>query len=180
MSLDPVIGLLIVGAFAILFASAALHKFGSRSQFEAVFAAYELLPRSLRRYGARALPWLELGVALGLLAGASRPLAALIGAALLLAYALAIAVNLRRGRHELACGCGGVQSLRPIAAWMVWRNAALALVLSTALWPWTSRGLWLTDALTITGGVGASVLIYLCLEELGQLARRVRDLPGSR
>jgi len=180
MNLDPVPGLLIVACFVLLFASAALHKLRDAAEFDAAFAAYELLPRAARRYGARAVPWLELAVAIGLLARATRPLAAVTGSVLLLTYALAIAINLRRGRLELLCGCGGADQRRAIGAWMVWRNLGLGALLMAALWPWSARALSTTDVLTIVFGAGASVLMYLCLDELGQVLRRAADLPGSR
>jgi hypothetical protein len=180
MTLDPVAGLLLVASFMILYASAALHKLRHFEQFDSVFKAYDLLPRPTRRYAARALPWLELGVALGLPARSSRPFAAAGGIVLLLGYALAMAINLRRGRYALACGCGGVGEERPIAAWMVWRNALLALFLGTVLWPWSARALTLIDAFTIACGAGVIVLVYLSLDELGRVIWGAPDLPGSR
>ena len=180
MTLDPVAGLLLVAAFMILFASAALHKLRHFEQFETAFAAYDLLPGLTRRYGARAVPWLELAVALGLTARSSRALAAVGGIVLLLGYALAMAINLRRGRYGLACGCGGADEERPIAAWMVWRNALLALFLGTMLWPWGTRALSLIDGLTVACGAAAIVVVYLSLDELGRVLSRARDLPDSR
>ena len=180
MTLDPVAGLLLVASLMILFASAALHKLRHFEQFETVFKAYDLLPRPTRRYATRAVPWLELGVALGLPARSSRPFAAVGGIVLLLAYALAMTINLRRGRYGLACGCGGADEERPIAAWMVWRNALLALFLGAVLWPWSTRALSLVDGLTIACGAGAIVLVYLSLDELGRVVSRARNLPDSR
>jgi hypothetical protein len=174
MLLDPVIGLLIVVCFASLFASAAWHKLRQPQQFDAAFEAYELLPRAVRRYGARLVPLFELALAVGLLVRASRRIAEGAGALLLLAYALAIAINLRRGRSELLCGCGGADERRPIAAWMAWRNVALALTLTAGLWPWTSRTLFATDTFTIACAAGVIVLLYVCIDELLQVARRAQ------
>ena len=122
--IDPAIGTLLSGAFALLFASAAFHKARHFAHFAAVFRAYRLVPPALPL--AAFVPILELSVAAGLLLPVARPAAAVTGAALLLLYATAIGVNLLRGRHDLSCGCGGPDERRPIAAWMVVRNLLLA------------------------------------------------------
>ena len=133
--IDPAIGTLLSGAFALLFASAAFHKARHFAHFAAVFRAYRLVPPALPL--AALVPMLELSVAAGLLLPVARPAAAVTGAALLLLYATAIGVNLRRGRHDLSCGCGGPDERRPIAAWMVVRNLLLAALLRG---PRRSRG----------------------------------------
>jgi hypothetical protein len=175
--LDPVIGILIVALFAMLFASAAIHKLRDPNRFREVFAAYGLLPPVAGLRVSWAIPLLEIGVALGLLVIHARTLAAATGIALLLGYAAAMAVNLQRGRTDIACGCGGPDE-RPIAAWMAWRNLALALLLGIALWPWSARTLQMTDVLTIAFGLAVTATIYLCLDRLGQAARRTRELQG--
>ncbi|MBV8307023.1 MAG: methylamine utilization protein MauE, partial [Gammaproteobacteria bacterium] len=42
--IDPAVGALLAGAFALLFASAALHKLLDPQHFAAAFSAYELVP----------------------------------------------------------------------------------------------------------------------------------------
>jgi hypothetical protein len=179
--LDPVIGILIVACFATLFASAAIHKLRDFARFDAVFEAYAPPPRLVRLRASRIVPYLEAAIALGLLGGASRGYAVATGVVLLCAYAAAIALNLWRGRRDIACGCGGADESRPIAAWMVWRNVTLAAVLATALLPWGGRALSATDAFTIACGVCAAALLYLACDRLfGATARRVTELRGSR
>lgn len=178
--LDPVIGILIAACFAALFASAAIHKLRDLVHFDAIFAAYGLLPAA-RLPISRAVPVLEMAVALGLLSAASRGFAAGTGAVLLLAYASAIALNLRRGRRDIACGCGGPDERRPIGWPMVWRNCALAAVLAAATLSWRARALAATDALTIVGGVSAAALLYMSLDRLlGHAARRTAELRAVR
>src|SRR3979409_2598462 len=105
--IDPAIGAMLAGALALLFVSAALNKLRSLQRFAEVFRAYRLLPDGVAR-----LSWLVArpqwpGAGGGLLARRSRDGASAAGAALLVAYAAAIAINLQRGRRDLACGCGG-------------------------------------------------------------------------
>jgi Methylamine utilisation protein MauE len=165
LMIDPAVGALLLGAFALLFASAALHKLRDLGAFAEAFRAYEVVPPALTR-AAILVPLLELTVGVGLLAGGSRNGAASAGAALLLGYAGMIAINLARGRHELSCGCGGPNDKRPIAAWMVGRNLVLAVLLALTLLPWAPRALGAADALTIGGGTAVAALLYMSVDEL--------------
>ncbi len=172
MMLDPAIGLLSTAAIALLFASAGVHKLRDLRRFDEIFSAYGLLTGVARLRLSWSVPVLELAVAGGLLFDESRPSAATVGIVLLLTYATAIAVNLKRGRRDLACGCGGPDERRPIAPWMVWRNIVIALCLAATFAPWTTRPLTLTDAVTVVFGLLTLALIYLCVDQLmGYLQR---------
>jgi hypothetical protein len=175
MTIDPAIAFLIVACTMLLFAAAAVHKLRDLRRFSEVFAAYRLLPLGVGRHASRAVPLLEAAVAGGLLFAGSRTTAAFVGIVLLLAYAGAIAVNLRRGRRELACGCGGPDDRRPIASWMVWRNVGIAVLLAAAMLPWSQRSLVLTDAATVGFGTATCALVYLCLDRLLGRTGRVTD-----
>jgi len=175
--IDPAIGALLAGVFALLFASAALHKLLDPQHFADAFRAYEVVPAALG-WAARLVPVLELTIAAALLLAGSRKGAATAGAALLLVYAAAIAVNLGRGRRNLDCGCGGPSERRPIGAWMVWRNVVLAALLAALLLPWAPRPLTSADALTIGAGTAVTAFLYMSLELL--LGRAVRPAAPLR
>jgi Methylamine utilisation protein MauE len=180
MMLDPAVGLLLVATVALLFASAGVHKVRDLKRFDEIFAAYGVLPALSRWHLSWLVPVLELAVAVGLSIDGSRLYAALAGIVLLLAYASAIGINLRRGRRDLACGCGGPDERRPIASWMVWRNLMIALALVCALAPWTTRALGFTDAVTVVFGLLTLALIYLCIDQLMGYVQRAAHLRGSR
>jgi Methylamine utilisation protein MauE len=180
MMLDPAIGLLLVGVVALLFGSAALHKLRDPKRFDEIFAAYGVAGVVSRWHLSWLVPMLELAAALGLLAAVTRPYAAALGALLLLSYAVAIGVNLRRGRRDLACGCGGPDERRPIAPWMVWRNVLIALVVLSTLTPWSARPLGVTDGVTVVFGLLTVALIYLCVDQLMGYLQRVAQLRGIR
>jgi hypothetical protein len=178
--IDPAIGALLAGALALLFAGAALHKLRSPLRFAELFRAYRLLPQGLARLWWL-VPLLELTIAAGLLAGRSRAGACSAGAALLLGYAAAMAINLHRGRRDLACGCGGPDERRAIAEWMVWRNVILAALLGALLLPWRARAMSAADALTIGAGTAVASLLYMSLDRLlGGVAPAAALLRGSR
>lgn len=180
MTLDPAIGLLLVAAIALLFASASAHKLRDLRRFDEIFTAYGVLPSLTRWQVSRAIPLLELAVAAGLVFDGSRVGAVLVGIGLLLLYAGAIGINLRRGRRDLACGCGGPDERRPIAPWMVWRNILIAAALAFVLVPWTARPLNLTDAVTVVFGLLTLALIYLCIDQMMNYMQRAAQLRGSR
>lgn len=109
---------------ALIFARAALHKFGDAARFTGVLADYQLLPEGLAGKLARVLPVIEIVLAAGLVAGAASPLlrtlSALAAIALLAIYAAAIGANLLRGRSWIDCGCGGAPE--SLSWWLVGRN----------------------------------------------------------
>ncbi len=97
MTIDPAVACLLIASTALLFLVAAVHKLRDLRRFREVFAAYRLLPLAAGRGLAPVVPALELAVAVGLLFDNLRMMALWTGIALLLAYAIAIAVNLARG-----------------------------------------------------------------------------------
>lgn len=180
MTLDPALGALIVGCIAILLAGAGTHKLRNLRQFDEIFAAYGLIPGLVRLRLSRLLPFLEIGLAVGMLIGAVRLYAGVGVIVLVLTYAAAILINLRRGHRNIACGCGGFDDRRPIAAWMVWRNVLVSLAAGAGVLPWSARPLSPVDAVTIVFGLITISLLYLCVDVLlGDVVRRAAKLRGA-
>ena len=178
--IDPAFGYLIVGGIALLFASAGVHKLRGLEDFTEAFAAYRMLPDTAARRLAWFIPCLELGLAAGLLWGPGRRIALGSAAAVLIAYASGMGVNLLRGRRDLDCGCGAARDRRPVAAWMVWRNVYLAAALGMAALPWSPRPLNLTDALTVVAGLAAAILLYAAADRLlGDVVPRTLRLRST-
>ena len=115
---------------AVLFLRAAWHKAGTFLETTGFVADYGLVPMGREALVTRGLIGAEaLCVAL-LIAPPTRPFGALLAAALLLGYALAMGLALRAGRTRIDCGCGGTPQF--VSGLTVARNgvlAALALVL---------------------------------------------------
>ncbi|HEY5264703.1 MAG TPA: MauE/DoxX family redox-associated membrane protein [Steroidobacteraceae bacterium] len=178
--LDPAFGYLIIIGIALLFAGAGAHKVRDFARFTEVFAAYRMLPDASARRIAWLIPALEFGVAISLVFHSGRRVAVPTAIALLIAYAAGIGLNLLRGRRDLDCGCGGPRDRRPIAAWMVWRNLSLAVVLGLAALPWSPRPLDSTDFLTIMGGLIAGAALYAAVDRLlGDVAPKALLLRGT-
>ena len=157
--LDPTYTWLARGTLAAVFLAAALHKLHAGLAFRAVVEDYRLLPAWAVPVSARALPALELAVALGLFVPALAREATLAAIALLALYSAAIGWNLARGRREIDCGCGGREH-QPLCGALVARNAGLVLLGAAALLPSTARTWVWIDALTLAAGVAALWLLY--------------------
>lgn len=108
-----------------------LHKLADFSVAARQVGEYSGIPNRLARPATAFAIFAECGLATWLLASVAVALAAALSAVLLLAYATLISLDLLRGRRH-ACGCGG--STRPIAWWMVGRNAGMALLVAISGW----------------------------------------------
>lgn len=163
--MDPALHTAFAVALALLFLGAARHKWREGDRFRAVLAEYRLLPSVLAPIAARVLMATELVVGMLLLLPSRRAQAALAGALLLALYAVAIGVNLGRGRTTIDCGCGG--TAHGLSIWMISRNlavAAIACALSTL--PVAARPLHWADGLAATLGVVGLALAWLLLDQL--------------
>jgi len=162
-TLDPLLHAVLVAALAALWLHAGIAKLRDLARLEGVIADYRLLPEALVRPASLALPAAELAVAAGLVAWPERGAAAIASAALLALYAVAVAVNLRRGRRAIDCGCGDAP--RPIHRWLVGRNAVLAVLSLALLVPVGARALGWLDAVNAAMALAAVVGLYATLEQ---------------
>ena len=105
MPLDPTLGAVAAVVLAAVFAVAGVAKLRAPDAFAGVVANYRLLPDRLVRPVAWLLPPLEVALALCVLLPVTRVPAAAALCVLLLLFAGAMAVNLRRGRTGIDCGC---------------------------------------------------------------------------
>lgn len=115
MSLLAVLAEGIRFAVGAVFALSTFMKLLNPRVFLEGVARYQILPATLARPAAVGVISGEGLVALSLLTGAVVWLGGLIAALLLLSFALAVTVNLRRG-HEVPCYCFGARSEDPISA----------------------------------------------------------------
>jgi len=113
---------------AWIMGTAGLHKLRHPRHYAALIGAYRLLPQQVAFPATLLLGMAE--VASAVLIGSVPCLiagpVAVIG--LLCLYCGAIGINLMRGRGDIDCGCSGPLRARPIAPWMLLRNAVLILL----------------------------------------------------
>lgn len=164
--IDPLLHLTIALSLFLLFISASQHKRADNRRFAAQLEAYELLPRTLVSGFARLLPWIELAVGILLLVPASRAMAGFVAGLLLAVYALAVLLNLLRGRRNIDCGCGGIP--QPLSYWLVLRNGVLVAAAALLTLPVAARALHAADAFAMIAMTLPLVLCYLCIGQLLQ------------
>jgi hypothetical protein len=163
--LAPVIHNAALLLLVAIFATAAISKALTPLEFEGVVTNYRLVPHRLVPPIARLLPAVEAATVVLLLLPATRPVGAATAAILLLAFAFAMAVNVRRGRTEIDCGCFRTTHRQRLSWWLVGRNLALVLV-AVALWLPVTREPILFDWLQAALAGGALSLLYLAGSEM--------------
>jgi len=177
VTLDPAMSWLLGLGIALLFGIAAGHKLADRERFLAVLGNYDLVPARLVPLAGMAIVAAEVGAALLLVLPPVRTLGAYLSVALLAAYALAIAINLLRGRTRIDCGCLGFGRHDRIAWTMVARNLVLIALALALLLPASPRRLVVFDVLTISASLAAIALLVATLVRLGALPVDRRGAP---
>ena len=133
---------------AVMFFAAGASKLRALGTFEGVVYNFRLLPELLVRPFAFAIPFAEL--------------------------AIAIAVNLIRGRTEIDCGCFNSELKQRLSGWLVLRNVALA---GLAAWlAYAGHGIAGRDWVAwLLGGLvaAATIILYVTGNVLATVAAEV-------
>lgn len=159
-------------AAALIFLTAAVGKMRRWSTFEGVVANYRVLPDPLNRAAAWLLPPGELLLAVALVVGL--PYAEIVAGGLLGVFAVAMAINLVRGRAYIDCGCFDASLRQPLRWSLVARNALLVSLLTIAA---QSRdAAQAGDLVTLTMGVLAGAAFFMVV----QCANMLTALPAKR
>jgi hypothetical protein len=174
---DPAAKGAIIGALVLILLGAAWHKVSEPNMFLSALAGYRLVPQGLLDLAARAIPVLEIVLAIGMLVPMTRSPALVGVAALMIGYALAIGINLARGRSYIDCGCGG--AAHPLSWALLVRNGLLAVAALAASGATTDRPLDWLDAVTVVLGVLAFFVTYLMADELLRQASRMARAERS-
>jgi uncharacterized membrane protein YphA (DoxX/SURF4 family) len=172
----------------LVFLSAGIGKLLHRRRFAQAVLDFRLLSPAMARVCASALPWLEVGIGLALLAGLALVPVASGAALLLLAFSAALAINLRRG-NLVDCQCSGLLGSGAPGWGTLARNGVLlSLALALAgleagsataaaeLFAWNRDRLLLAslDVAVPLGLTAAAGLLGLRLVEVGlNLAQRI-------
>ena len=94
---------LVIGA---IFAVSALAKLGDMQAFATQVHYFQMIPHSTENLLAMLLPWVELSTGLALILGIRRRAGAVLAAAMMTVFTLAIVTALVRGL-DIECGCFG-------------------------------------------------------------------------
>ena len=161
--IDPLLSRVIGFGFAVLFIGAAWHKLSGLDRFEAILRDYNLLPALASRPLTLLIPAIELTLGLGWVLGLLPRITALASAGLLAAYALAIGINLVRGRIYIDCGCGfgaSTDKEQALSSSLVARNILLLGLTLLSLFPVAERDLGITDYVVVFAGLLTAILLY--------------------
>ena len=162
--LDPLIIKAISVGMGVMFLVAAYHKLAEGPNFRVTLLEYQLLPEFLVSPMSRVLPLVEL--LLGgswLLAFYQQSMTAIGSAILLGTYAVAIGINLMRGRHYIDCGCGfggKSDSEQFLSGGLVMRNLILMALALITLFPVAERTLGFGDYATLAATLFATTLLF--------------------
>lgn len=177
-TIDPIFVLAARWATAALFAAAAWEKLRHPLYFQANLREYDLLPGALVAPVARTLPVVEFIIAMGVLVPATAGTAALGAATLLALYALAMGVNLLRGRRDIDCGCTGPAMRQTLTGWLVARNAALVAVALTGAAVPAGRAIGAADLTICALVVAAGAVLYGAVNQLTSNVPRLDALDA--
>lgn len=148
---------------SLIFARAAWHKLGEFTEFTGFVADYKLVPDRLVVPASWAIVGAETAAVALQLVPSGRLFGLAIAVLMLLAYAGAMAVNIRRGRTAIECGCGG--AVQPLSWALVARNAILAAMGLAAM----ALPLGPLDAADAVGAIAAGFALwvgFLLLEQI--------------
>lgn len=165
LAVTAVAGRVCVG---LVFLLAGAQKLSHWRLLPGVIGNYRLLPRVLAQPVSAVLPPLELVLGALLLSGLATGWVALTAIGLLGLFAAAMAINLKRGRDQIDCGCGQSHLKQSLRWTLVSRN----LVLAGLLLPSFSAA---TASVSLAAaGVSAGLgffLLYLLVNTLSALPR---------
>jgi hypothetical protein len=168
--IDPLIAATVSIGLGLMFLFAAWHKLADRPQFRVTLLEYQLLPEALVAPAALVVPLVETVLGSSWLIGyLPHELTALASAGLLTGYALAIAINLYRGRVYFDCGCGFGRrhdKEQYLSGGLIVRNAVLIILSLTTLLPTAARTLGIGDYLTLGAALLACLLLFGAANQL--------------
>lgn len=168
--LDPLIIKAISIGLGLMFLLAAYHKLASGAEFRVTLLEYQLLPEWLISPASRIIPMTEILLGCSwLLSSYGQTLTAVASASLLGLYALAIGINLRRGRVYFDCGCsfgGKDDSEQFLSGGLVVRNLILIATVLITLLPTTTRSFGIGDYATLAAVLLAATLLFAAANQL--------------
>lgn len=157
-----------------LFACAAWHKLRDMRRFGELIAEHGWSNIGIgTQWLGRMVLCVECIIALGIAVPTSRALATLAAMAVLSVYSCLIARQLLHGRLDLDCGCAAASMDIKLSPHLLWRNAALILVLSACLQPADNELMTYLLALPLAIVL---VLLYQCCEALIGNAQKLSGL----
>lgn len=153
---------------ALILLTSAWGQARRAAEFVDVVRNYRLLPERLTIPLAMLLPVAEALAGGALLANPFCQQGAVLAGALFLLFALAMGVNLARGRRAIDCGCDLAGRGQPLAWRLVARNLGLTALLAFTLAP--ARPVELAVWAAAAAAAALAFCLYLALHQLWAVA----------
>lgn len=165
-AIDPILLAIAHYAVALLFLGSAYAKVSNFTVFRATLGEYELVPSALVGLAAVVFATVELFIGVAALVTATAVPAMMAAAILLCVYALAIGINLARGRRDIDCGCTGPATRQLLSGWLLVRNAGLVAFATLGTLDSNGRPLMPADWVVVGLGLAAAVTLYAAVNQL--------------
>ena len=165
--MDPAVHTVLRLLLAALLGLALAAKLRGYRHFREAVGRYEVVPAGLAGVASGVVVVWEVAAVAGLLAWPRG--GAVLAAALFALYAVAVSVNLLRGRTRIDCGCewGGREAIASAAwltPWLPLRNAILMLAALAVCTPMAERPQTLADYGVISAATPALVAAFLVMD----------------
>jgi hypothetical protein len=166
--IDPLIPRIIAVGFSLIWFGAAWHKLSARQSFCGVLEDYRLFPAASLNFLSWLVPAVEAILAAAWLFALIPVITITATSALLAIYATAIAINLRRGRADIGCGCGFSPAAddQPLSWALVLRNLLLLALAVVPLLPQAQRSLGIADHALLVLALLVTALLHSAVAQL--------------
>lgn len=165
-AIDPILLAIAHYGVALLFLGSGYAKAANFAVFRATLAEYELVPPALVGIAAFIFAAVELLIGVGAVVTATAAPAMMAAACLLCVYALAIGINLARGRRDIDCGCTGPATRQLLSGWLLVRNSGLVALAAIGTLASSGRPLGPADWVVVALGLAALVTLYAAINQL--------------
>ena len=176
--IHPIVAVAFSLVLAVILFAGASHKLRAPHRFARQIDDYALLPGAAVALAARAVPVVEVVIAIALLVPGLRAWGAASAGLLLALYTGAIAINLFRGRRDIDCGCSGPGLERPLSPALLVRNGVLMAMAVIAALPADAAALHGFGLFLIGASVAAILILYTATEGLLTNQPRLKSLSG--
>ena len=178
--MHPIIVLMGLICVAGILGVSGWHKLRNPLYYQVIIQNYVKLGDTQASLINRILGVSELALATMLLIAPLAQYAAIASSLLLFAYLLLLGLQLIRGKADMDCGCSGPAAEgQKISSWLLFRNAALIALVSTAIFYPVTYGVGLQS--WMVGILSGSFLlaIYFLTEQLMNNAQKLQKLRVS-
>ncbi|MNC26929.1 Methylamine utilization protein MauE [compost metagenome] len=114
---------------AVMFLTSFLEKIRNYNLHLFILKDYKIIPHKLVNLFGALDVIAQILIALSFILGVWIYAGYVTSSILLFTYAIAISINLLRGRNNISCGCGGLVGNHQISWWLVFRNLLIVSML---------------------------------------------------